>query len=272
MYKEKKSGVLGIFVTVVILIILVLLTNTENNNLTAFENATSRLVTPIQNGLTHLKNKINGNNSFFTNINNLQAENEELKKKNSELEQDIRKLETLKTENQSLKEYLNLTEKYADYKIIPADVINRDISNYAKTIVINVGSKNEIKEGMTVVGDKGLVGYVVSVTDNTAKVQTIVDTASSVSSLMSTTRDPIVCKGTLENSSTLKAMYIPTEAQIIQGDSIETSGIGGIYPKGIHIGSVQRVVNTNNSIDRYAIIETAVNFEKLETVLVITNK
>ena len=260
MYKEKKSGVLGIFVTVVILIILVLLTNTENNNLTAFENATSRLVTPIQNGLTHLKNKINGNNSFFTNINNLQAENEELK------------LETLKTENQSLKEYLNLTEKYADYKIIPADVINRDISNYAKTIVINVGSKNEIKEGMTVVGDKGLVGYVVSVTDNTAKVQTIVDTASSVSSLMSTTRDPIVCKGTLENSSTLKAMYIPTEAQIIQGDSIETSGIGGIYPKGIHIGSVQRVVNTNNSIDRYAIIETAVNFEKLETVLVITNK
>ena len=166
---------------------------------------------------------------------------------------------------------MNLTEKYADYKIIPADVINRDISNYSKTIVINVGSKNDIKEGMTVVGDKGLVGYVVSTTDNTAKVQTIVDTASSVSSLMSTTRDPIVCKGTLDNSSTLKAMYIPIEAQIIQGDSIETSGIGGIYPKGIHIGSVQRVVNTNNSIDRYAIIETAVNFEKLETVLVITN-
>lgn len=272
MYKEKKSGILGIFVTVVILIILVLLTNTENNNLTAFESATSKLVTPIQNGLAHLKNKINGNNSFFTNINDLQAENEELKKKNSELEQDIRKLETLKTENQSLKEYLNLTEKYADYKTIPADVINRDISNYAKTIVINVGSKNDIKEGMTVVGDKGLVGYIVSVTDNTAKVQTIVDTASSVSSLMSTTRDPIICKGTLDNSSTLKAMYIPIEAQIIQGDSIETSGTGGIYPKGIHIGSVQRVVNTNNSIDRYAIIETAVNFDKLETVLVITNQ
>ncbi len=71
MYKDKKSGVLGIFVTVVILIILVLLTNTENNNLSAFENAASRLITPVQNGLTHLKNKINGNNSFFTNINNL---------------------------------------------------------------------------------------------------------------------------------------------------------------------------------------------------------
>lgn len=271
MYKEKKSGILGIIVTVVILIILVLLTNTENNNLTAFESATSKLITPIQNGLTHLKNKINGNNAFFTNINNLQAENEELKKKNSELEQELRKLENIKTENESLKDYMKLTEKYADYKAIPADVINRDISNYAKTIVINVGTKDGVKDGMTVLGDEGLVGYIVSATDSTSKVQTIVDTASSVSSLMSTTREPIVCKGTLEDKSTLKAMYIPTEAQIIQGDSIETSGIGGVYPKGIHIGNVERVVNTSNSIDRYAIVKTAVNFEKLETVLVITN-
>ena len=271
MYKDKKNGSIGIFITIIILIILVLLTNTDNNNLTAFESATSKLITPIQNGLTHLKNRINGNNSFFTNINNLQAENEELKKKNSELEQDLRKLETIKTENTSLKEYLKLTEKYAAYKTLPADVINRDISNYAKTIVINVGKKDGAKEGMTVIGDEGLVGVIISVTDSTAKVQTIVDTASSVSSLMSTSRDPIVCKGTLDNSSTLKAMYIPTEAQIIQGDSIETSGIGGIYPKGIHIGNVQKVVNTTNSIDRYAIIQTAVNFEKLETVLVVTN-
>ena len=272
MYKDKKNGALGIFITMVVLIILVLLTNTENNNLTAFENATSKLITPIQNGLAHLKNKINGNNTFFTDINNLQTENDELKKKNNELEQELRKLETIKTENQSLKEYLSLTEKYADYKTVPADVINRDISNYAKTIVINVGSKQDIKEGMTVIGAEGLVGYIISVTDNTAKVQTIVDTASSVSCLMSTTRDPIICKGTLDGSSTLKAMYIPTEAQIIQGDSIETSGIGGIYKKGIHIGNVEQVVNTNNSIDRYAIIKTAVNIEKIETVLVVTNQ
>lgn len=271
MYKEKRNGILGIIVTIVILIILVLLTNTENNNLSAFESAASKLVTPIQNGLTYLKNKVNGNNSFFTDIKNLKEENEELKKKNSELEQDLRKMETIKTENDSLKDYLKLTEKYADYKTIPADVINRDISNYAKTIVINLGKKNGIKEGMTVIGDEGLVGFIISATDTTAKVQTIVDTASSVSSLMSTTRDPIVCKGTLEDKSSLKATYIPTEAQIIQGDSIETSGIGGIYPKGIHIGNVEKVVNTSNPIDKYAIIKTAVNFEKLETVLVITN-
>ena len=88
---------------------------------------------------------------------------------------------------------------------------------------------------------------------------------------MSTTRDPIVCKGTLEEKSSLRATYIPTDAQIIQGDSIETSGIGGIYPKGIHVGTVKKIINTQNIIDRYALIQTAVDFEKLETVLVITN-
>ena len=67
-------------------------------------------------------------------------------------------------------------------------------------------------------------------------------------------------------------MYIPTEANIIQGYSIETSGLGGIYPKGIHIGTVKKVTNTQNLTDRYAIIETAINFEKLDTVLVITNQ
>lgn len=119
---------------------------------------------------------------------------------------------------------------------------------------------------------KGLVGHVISVTETTAKVQTIIDTASSVSCSMSTTKDSIVCKGTLDEKSALKAMYIPTESNIIQGDSIETSGLGGIYPKGIHIGTVKKVTNTQNITDRYAIVEAAVDFDKLDTVLVIKNQ
>ena len=64
----------------------------------------------------------------------------------------------------------------------------------------------------------------------------------------------------------------PDDDGIIQGDSVETSGLGGIYPKGIHVGSIKRVVNTQNTTDRYAIVETAVDFDKLDTVLVITNQ
>ena len=187
------------------------------------------------------------------------------------MEQSLRELENIRTENETLKEYLGLTEKYGEYKTIPGYVINKDISNYSKTIIINIGKEDGIEENMTVIADEGLVGHIVSVTDNTAKVRTIVDTSSSVSCLMSTNKDSIVCKGTLDSSSELKAMYISTEANMVQGDSVDTSGLGGIYPKGIHVGTIKKIVTTKNITDRYALVETAVDFSKLNTVLVVKN-
>ena len=271
MYKNKKNGIIGIIITIIILILIVIFSNGDKDS-NFLQNAVNNLVMPIQNGLTYLKNKLGGNGAFFSDIDYLKDENKKLKEKNSELEQSLRELENIKNENQTLKEYMNLAEKYKEYKTIPGYVINKDISNYSKTLIINLGKKDGVEVNMTVIGNEGLVGHVVSVNDSTSKVQTIIDTASSVSCSMCTTKDSIVCKGTLDEKSALKAMYIPTDANIIQGDSIETSGIGGIYPKGIHIGSVKKVTNTQNMTDRYALIETAVNFDKLDTILVITNK
>lgn len=270
MYKNKKSGLLGIIITIVVLILIVIFSNREANT-SFFENVASKLVMPIQNGLTYLKNKIGGNSTFFEDISNLKNENKDLKEKNSQLEQSLRELENIRTENETLKEYLGLTEKYGEYKTVPAYIIDKDISNYSKTIVINVGKNDGIEKNMTVIADEGLVGHITSVTDNTAKVRTIVDTSSSISCLMSTSKDSIVCKGTLENNSELKAMYIPTDVNLVQGDSIETSGLGGIYPKGIHVGSIKKIITTKNITDRYALVETAVDFGKLNTVLVIKN-
>ena len=271
MYKGKKNVIIGIIITIIILILLVVLTNTKNSNLSYFENIADKLVNPIQNGLTFLKNKIHSNNSFFTNINDLQNENDELKQKNNDLEEKLREFESVKAENQTLKEYMKLTEKYSDYKTVGADVISRDISNYSKTIVINAGKNSGIKENMPVIASEGLVGFVISATDNTAKVQTIVDSSSNTSSVISSSKESVVCKGMLEGKNELKAVYIPTDAQIASGDSIETSGLGGIYPKGIFIGKVNKVINGSNINDRYAIVDTGVNFNKLDTVLVITN-
>ncbi len=270
MYKNKKSGLLGIIITIVILIIIVIFSNREANT-SFFENIANKLVMPVQNGLTYLKNKVSGNSTFFTDINNLKAENQDLKEKNSQLEQSLRELENIKTENETLKEYLGLTEKYGEYKTIPGYVINRDISNYSKTIIINIGKDDGVEKNMTVIADEGLVGNVISVNKNTAKVRTIIDTSSSISCLMSTNKDSIVCKGTLNSNLELKAMYIATDANLIQGDSVDTSGLGGIYPKGIHVGAIKSIISTKNITDRYAIVETAVDFNKLNTVLVIKN-
>lgn len=271
MYKNKKTGIIGIIITIIILILVVILSNTDIQKISYLENIFNSIVMPIQRGLTYLKNKVAGNESFFTDMETLKAENESLKQKNSELEQSLRELEIIQSENETLKEYVNLKDKYPEYETIPAYIINRDINNYTKTIVINVGEEDGIKPNMTVIADKGLVGYVLSTTKNTAKVQTIIDTSTSVSSIISTSRDTIIVNGTLEDNNILKATYIPTDATLLENDSVETSGIGGIYPKGIHIGTIKQIVNTKNVIDRYAYIETAVDFEKLETVLVITN-
>ena len=85
MYK-KKTGIIGIIITVIILVVLVFISNMDIEKMSYIESALSSIVMPIQNGLTYLKNKVSGNNTFFTDINNLKQENEELKQKNAELE------------------------------------------------------------------------------------------------------------------------------------------------------------------------------------------
>ena len=164
---------------------------------------------------------------------------------------------------------MNLKDKYTDYETIPAYIIQKDISNFSDTMIINIGSNDGIEVNMPVISDQGLVGHIISVTDTTAKVQTIIDTASTTSLVITTSRDMMIARGTISERSALKATFIPTEAIVLEGDKVETSGLGGIYPKGIHIGTIKQVVNTKNITDRYAIIETAVDFSKLETVLVI---
>lgn len=248
---------------------MVIISNLSDEEISSIENVFSKLVMPIQNGLTYIKNSMSGSESYKTDLASLQEENKELKNKNKELEEALRKMELVKAENTSLKEYMKMTEKYTSFNTIPADIINRDTSNLSRTLVINVGLKDGVEKNMTVIAQEGLVGHIISVTDNTAKVETIIDPASTVSATISTSRDGILLRGTLEDRKILKATFIPAEATLVQGDNVETSGMGGIYEKGIHIGTIAEIINTKNITSRYANIKTAVDFDKIETVLVI---
>ena len=271
MNRNKQTELLGGIITLIILILLIFLSNMQTGKLSFLESVTSTVISPVQNLFISLKNKAQGNNEYFSNMEALIKENEELKKKNSSLEEQIRELEILKADNETMQEYMNLTQKYAEYETIPAYVINKDISNLSSNLVINVGEEDGVRENMTVIADKGLVGHVISVAKNTSKVQVIIDPASTVSSTISTTDKSVICKGTLENTQVLRASYIPTDAELIQGDSVSTSGIGGIYRKGIHIGVIKEIITTSNIIDRYAIVEPAVDFSTVDNVLIITN-
>lgn len=215
MYK-KKTSIIGIIITIIVLIILVFVSNMNVENLSVLENIATSVVMPIQNGLTYLKNKIIGNNTFFADISKLKQENEELRKKNGELETSLREFEIVKSENTTLKEYLNLSETYAEYKTKPAYIISKDITNYNDIFIINIGKEDGIENNMTVISEKGLVGHIIQVTDHTSKVQTIIDTSSTISCSISSSRDNIICKGTLEEKGKIKATYIPTTANLIR--------------------------------------------------------
>ncbi len=271
MNKNKQSNILGGIITLIILILLLFLTNVKNDKLSYIESVVNSIVTPIQRVFVDLKNKIQKNSAYFSDIETLQNENKELREKNSELETQLRELESIKADNAILQEYMNLTQKYADYNVIPAYVINRDVSNFSSNLVINVGKKDGVQPNMTVIADKGVVGHIISVTENTAKVQVIVDSASTVSCNISTTEQSIICKGTLENNQILRVSYIPPDAELIQGDNVYTSGLGGIYRKGILIGTIDGIITTRNVTDRYATIKPAVDFSNIDTVLVINN-
>ena len=124
---------------------------------------------------------------------------------------------------------------------------------------------------MAVIAEGGLVGYIESVTSNTAKIISILDAGNAISARVTRTRDTVVSKGSinLAEDKQMKITNIPTGVTLVEGDKIETSGIGGIYPKGILIGKVKSFEQKNNPIENEAILESYVDFNKLETVAVI---
>lgn len=214
---------------------------------------------------------VSSDDTYFSDMETLKNENEELKKKIEELEKMAIDYEQVTAENDVMRSHLKLADRYKDYNLIVADIISDSATNWEATYIINKGSKDGIKPGMTVITNEGLVGYIETVTNKTSKIISILDAGNSVSSRVSRTRDEIVCKGSVSSTEEqkLKIMNIPMGTVLIEGDKIETSGVGGIYPKGLAVGKIVEIVNKKNPIENEAIVKTNVDFNKLETVGVI---
>lgn len=259
---------------IVFIFILIGFTNGNNRKVTIIESVLSNVVTLPQNGFTYLKNWITKDTDFFAQIDELKAENEELKKENNELNAKLINYEVVLSENTVLKEHVNLTESYPDYNVIVADVISESASNWEEVLVINRGEKDGVKPDMVVVAEEGLVGYVESVTNTTAKIVTILDPGNTVSVRTTRTRDSLTCKGnsSLSNENKVKLTKIPTDLVLVEGDKIETSGLGGRYQKGIPIGDVIKFTIKKNPVENEAIVKAYVDFNKLETVAIIVEE
>ncbi|MCL5265835.1 MAG: rod shape-determining protein MreC [Chloroflexi bacterium] len=205
----------------------------------------------------------------FQGISDLRAENARLREEVDRLTQETVRLPELERENQELLAQLNLKRSQPTYQWITAKVIYYDPSNLVQSLTINRGSKDGLREGMTVITPAALVGRITRVSPATARVLLITDASSSVTAMIQSSRTKGVVNG--QRREFLKMKYIPQSETVRTGDKVITSGVGGVFPEGILIGSVTNVSKKDTDIFQEADIEPGANLASLDTVLVIIN-
>ena len=268
----QSKGFIILLVVIAVLAILAAVTYDDRAEVTFIEDVVNTVVAPIQSFSVKASNSII---AFFERVfssTDLDKENEQLKVRLAQYEIIESELNTLREENERLKELLNYTEVTETYKYITATVIGKSQGVWFSEFTVNAGRNDGVTENQAVVNADGLVGRVSSVSANTCKVTSIIDSTSDVSVMVERTRDYGFARGILntDDDEKLELYYLPSGYDLVPGDNILTSGIGGIFPKGIAVGTVTVVSRANEDTeDRNAIIQPAVDFLRLEEVMIV---
>ncbi len=175
-------------------------------------------------------------------------------------------------ENTRLRALLEYKQAATQFDLVAARVIGRESATWTSMIIIDRGTRDGIKEDMAVVTEKGLVGNVIEAGPISSKVQLILDPRSAVGTLVQRPESRVagIVEGDSTNPMMPRMINIPRTADVVEGDTIVTSGFGGVYPKGIIVGLVSSIENDEGGLLKYARLEPAVDFQKLEDVEVIT--
>jgi len=267
----RSRGFVIMLAVIAVLAILIAVTY-DRVQVTFIEDAVNSVLSPIQSFSVKASNSII---DFFERVfssTDLDKENEQLKVQLAQYEIIENELNTLREENERLKGLLNYTDITQNYTYVTARVIGKSQGVWFSEFTVNAGRNDGVMENQAVVNSKGLVGRVSSVSANTCKVTSIIDSTSDVSVMVERTRDYGFARGILnvDEKEKLELYYLPSGYDLVPGDNILTSGIGGIFPKGIAIGTVTEVSRANEDTeDRNAIIEPAVDFLRLEEVMIV---
>ena len=168
--------------------------------------------------------------------------------------------------NVRLRNLLNFQKSITELAVA-AEVIGKDPSAWFKTVIIDKGRADGLTKGLPVVMPQGIAGQVIEVANHYSKVMLIVDRNSAVDALVQRTRARGVVKG--ESTNQLRLAYVLRKKDVQVGDIVVSSGLDGIYPKGLRIGMVSEVIEHEADIFHEVFITPFVDFEKLEEVLVV---
>lgn len=242
--------------------------------LTPLRYITGVTITPMQNGINTIGQWVSDKLDMLVDIQNLQAENADLKKQLEEYQMADRKQLSDEDELKALRELYELDSRFPDYKKVAANVISKDAGNWFDTFIIDKGSNAGIQEGCNVMAGNGLVGIVTEVGPNYAKVRSIIDDNSNVTAMFIS--DDSICN-VLGDEKYMEAGYIRAEdidkdAAVSEGDELITSNISDKFLPGITIGYVTNLTLDTNNLTMSADVIPVVDFNHIQTVLVVLDQ
>jgi rod shape-determining protein MreC len=227
---------------------------------------------PVQEQVREVSNRIRAASVYFRDLSELRAENEALKRKVEDLTVQLVALQEVAAENRLLREQLQMGQRYLPLGMTGAEVEARVVGvepgNLIRAISIVAQSGVQLLPDMPVVSGRGLVGRVVRSYGNKATVLLITDPNSAIAALVQRTRAQGLVRGQLDG--TLLLDEVGKDSEVQEGDVVVTSGLGGVFPRGIVIGQVSRVIERDTALFKQAIVSPSVDFGALEIVLVLT--
>jgi rod shape-determining protein MreC len=222
----------------------------------------------VQRGAASITGSIRDAWSGYGNLRGVRAENDQLKRQLGELQVQIQQERARAERARQLERLLGFQQELT-IETIPATVIGASASLEFRGITIDRGSNATVTANMAVIAPTGLVGRVVTPTQHASKVQLLIDRNAAAGALLERSRAQGIVIG--ENKDTLRMDFVPATADVKKGDTIVTSGVDGIYPKGFVIGKVEEV-NNGNGIYKAIRVRPTVDFNTLEDVLVVKTR
>lgn len=230
----------------------------------------------LNKGFKFLKDNIKDIINYKNNskkVESLQDENEKLKEEIIALNNQLDDVQSL----DSLKKALNYIDEKYQAQSISASVVGKNDGNWYNSFIIGAGKNQGVKEESIVTNGNGLVGIVYEVSDNYSKAISLLDTKSSVSFKLlkdSNFKGVITQNSTLDDKENYKnkgylcGYMFDSAYNVLPGDVITTSGLG-LYPEGIPIGEVDKVIDDKNKSMKYLVVKPYVNFKNIDDVIII---
>lgn len=242
------------------------------NNASPISSVFGTIFSPLQKLSSYLSESISSFSGGFVSSSAYQTENEALKKQLEKYQNELADYEEMKRQNEQYEELLQVKEQHPDQKYETAIVIARDSADPFYGFTINAGSLNGISVNDPVISGSYLVGIVTNVYPTYSKVRTILDPKMNAAAYEVRTQEEgfVTSSAELAKDGHCRLSGLKNTTPIATGGLVYTSGVGGVFPRGLVIGEVTEVRSSEHDISAYAVIKPGVDIPALQAITVIT--